>query len=125
MDKASKPVRWRAIAVVALAVGGCAGTPPPTAELAVANTRIEEAERNGGVQYAPVELSEARSKLGRAQAAVREGKNEDARRLAGEAEADARLADVKARAATHAKAADAIQQDVQVLRRESQPVPIR
>ena len=75
MNKASKPVRWRAIPVVALAVGGCAGTPPPTAELAVANTRIEEAERNGGVQYAPVELSDARSKLGRAQAAVREGKS--------------------------------------------------
>lgn len=120
-----KAMKWQTFAGVVLAVSGCAGVPPPTSEVAVANYRIEEAERNGGVQYAPVELSQARSKLDRAQSAMRDGKNEDAKRLAGEAEADARLADVKARAATQAKAAEAVRQDTQALRRETQPLAIR
>lgn len=111
---------------IAVGLAACAGgVPPPTGEVAVANARISDAERSGAVQYAPVELNDARSKLGQAEAAMRDHDYQHATRLAGEAEADARLADVKARAAAQQKAAGTIQQDMQTLQREDQTPSMR
>lgn len=111
---------------IAMGVAACAGgAPPPTGEVAVANARIGDAERNGAVQYAPVELNDARTKLAQAEAAMRDHNYEHATRLAGEAEADARLADVKARAAAQQKAAGTVQQDMQTLGRQDQTPSMR
>jgi Tfp pilus assembly protein PilF len=79
-----------AVAAVLLS-GACATEPPPTAQLASARAVVDHA---GEVvaQYAPSELSAAKTKLHLAEDALARGDNAQARRLAEEAEVDARLA---------------------------------
>ena len=84
--------------LVCLAVASCAGTPRPDSQMAVASARVSDADRDGGMRFAPDDLTAARAKLDQARQAIREGNNKQAERLAGEAAADAELADVKARA---------------------------
>jgi hypothetical protein len=110
------------LAATVLALAGCAsGGQPPTAELAVTQSTISEAERAGAVQYAPVELNRARQKLDAAQQAVRAEKYEQARSLASEAEADAKLARAKTDASLAEKSASTVNQDISTLRREAVP----
>jgi hypothetical protein len=77
----------RPILIAVLAATGCATEPPPAAELASARAAIDQA----GIA-APAELQAAKVKLSRAQDAAARGDNVQARRLAQEAEVDARLA---------------------------------
>ena len=80
-------MRW----LVSLAVlAACATEPPPTAQLAAARAAVDQAAP--GASYAPRELAAAQTKLKEAQAALARGDNLQARRLAQEAEVDARLA---------------------------------
>ena len=81
----------RLVLVSALAALACATEPPPAAELASARAAVEQAGA-ASAQHAPSELSAARTKLKRAQDAAARGDNLQARRLAEEAEVDARLA---------------------------------
>jgi Tfp pilus assembly protein PilF len=74
-----------------LAAAACATEPPPAAALASARAAVEHAGA-GVAQHAPSELAAAQIKLGRAQDALARGDNLRARRLAEEAEVDARLA---------------------------------
>ena len=46
-----------------LYAGGCASTPPPTAELTQARTLVDQAEQSGASQYDSDDLASARSKL--------------------------------------------------------------
>src|SRR5580698_9223537 len=84
------------------ALGACASAPPPTASLQAARVSISTAEQAEAGRYAPGELSEARTKLESAQAAVAE-KNmiiaeQDAKESSAEASlAAARTADAKAK----------------------------
>jgi hypothetical protein len=87
---------WAGIVLGALA--GCGGVPPPEAELSAAQTAVTGAEEADAAKYAPSDLDRARDKLIRAQAAMQEEENEEARRLAEEALVDARVAEAKARA---------------------------
>lgn len=89
--------KFGAVLIVCLAAAACAGTPGPDSQMAVAATHIADAERDGAAQYAPDELTAARAKLDQARDAVRDGDNKLAERLAGEAAADAQLADLKAK----------------------------
>jgi hypothetical protein len=66
--------------------------------MSAAQTAVTGAEEADAVKYAPSDLDRARDKLIRAQAAMQEEENEDARRLAEEALVDARVAETKARA---------------------------
>lgn len=99
--------RWLAVAAItsALALGGCASTPPaPSAELRAAEQAIAGAERAQAMQHAGEELGQARTKLASANAAVDAEEMERAARLAQEARVDAELATartamLKARAA--------------------------
>jgi hypothetical protein len=110
------------LAATALTLAGCAsGGQPPTAELAVTQSTISEAERGGAVQYAPVELNRARQKLESAQQAVRSEEYEQARRLAAEAEVDAKLARAKTDASLAERSVNTINQDISTLRREAMP----
>jgi uncharacterized protein DUF4398 len=81
----------RLVLLTALAAAACATEPPPAATLASARAAVEQASA-GGAQHAPSELAAARTKLRRAQDALARGDNVQARRLAEEAEVDARLA---------------------------------
>ena len=78
--------------VLALAVAGCASLPPPTAELSAAGQAVARADAADAQQYAPQDLDRARTALSRAQAAMAEGKERDARALAALSEASADLA---------------------------------
>jgi hypothetical protein len=74
----------------------------------------------GAQRSAPVELLAAREKLGKADAAVREERFGQARRLAEQAEADALLADRKARAVKAQNAAEEMVRSNELLRSEAE-----
>jgi len=79
-------------AVLACALGACATLPPPTAELNAAQQALVRATGADADQYAADQVELAREGLARAQAAMAEGRQDDARRLAAAAGADADLA---------------------------------
>ena len=98
---------------------GCASQPKPTEEITRAHTLIETAEQRGAPQYAGVELEQARKKLGDAEAASNNGKQEVARRLAVESGLDAELAAAKASAGQAEHNAAEVDQSIATLRSEA------
>lgn len=106
--------------LAALLLGACATVEPmPATEIAAAKAAITQAESAGAQRAAPVELLAAREKLDKADAAVREERFGDARRLAEAAEADALLADRRTRAAKAQSAADELVRSNELLRIEA------
>lgn len=89
---------WVPLLAVAL-MAACASTPPPKAELAVAEAAVANADNAGAMQWAPAEMRTAQDKLARAQAAMLAKDHGQAATLAHEANADAQLAAAAARAA--------------------------
>jgi hypothetical protein len=85
--------------VLALALTGCASTPPPLGELAAADAALGAARAAGAADFAPVEYGFAQQKRERAAQALDQRDNAAARQLALQAEADAVLAEAKSRAA--------------------------
>lgn len=110
--------RTAGVIAVAAVIAGCASVPKPTEQLAVSRSAITNAERAGGAEYAPVEMRAARDKMDRAGKAMAREDYEDARRLAEEAQVDARLAEKTAESAKAQKAAVALSDDIRVLREE-------
>ena len=109
---------FAAIGIAALVVAGCASVPPPTEQMAVSRSAIANAVSAGGAEYAPVEMRAAQDKMDRAGRAMQKEEFQDARWLAEEAQADARLAEKKAESAKAQKAASVTQDDIRVLREE-------
>ena len=72
----------------------------------------------GGSEYASVEMRTAQEKMERANRAMDKEDYVNARWLAEEAQADARLAEKKAHSAKAQKAASVMQDDIRVLREE-------
>jgi hypothetical protein len=107
-----------AIACAAVVIAGCASIPPPTEQMAVSRSALANAASAGGAEYAPVEMRTAQEKMDRAGRAMEKEEYENARRLAEEAQADARLAEKKAQSAKAQKAASVTQDDIRVLREE-------
>jgi len=101
---------WRAAAILSASLGlaACASEAPPTAQLGASAQAVQNAERAGALQYAPVEFQTAREKLGAADNAMRDDDRTRARRLAEEAQVDADLAAVRAQRATTQQAAGAV-----------------
>ena len=90
-------------ALAALALTACSSTPPPTEEMAVGRSTLQRVSAAPHVAAdAPVELQRARDKWVQAEKAMTDKDYVQARRLATEAAADARLAESKADAATSA-----------------------
>ncbi len=110
---------FAAIILAALVIGGCAsGTPPPTEQMAVSRLAIANAISAGGNEYAPAEMRSAQDRLERANRAMGKEEYDSARRLAEEAQVDARLAEKLAESAKARKAASVTQEDSRVLREE-------
>lgn len=105
-------------ALVLLALAACASTPPPSAELALSSAALTRADGAGAAELAPAELRIARAKLERAQAALAAKDHEQALQMAQQSELDARLAEVKSRAAKARKTADELLESNRVLREE-------
>ncbi|WKB54282.1 DUF4398 domain-containing protein [Eleftheria terrae] len=114
---------WRVAAplaaAAALALAGCASkTPVPNEQMAVSQAAVDAAVSAGATQYAPVELNQARQKLDGAKNALRAEDAMTARRLAEQAEVDARTATAKANAEKSRKAVGEIEQSIRMLREE-------
>ena len=108
-----------AIALTALALAGCATGDPPAAELATASTAVDRAAASPQIATAaPVEMQSARDKLARAQHAMGSKDYEDARRLAEQAEVDARIAESKVAATRSEQALRELQESIRELNRE-------
>ncbi len=105
--------------VAALLAVGCSSLKTPaTADVAVSKAAVDNAAGAGGVQYAPVEMTAARDKMALANKAMADKDYRLARDLAAQAQADAKLAQGKANSAKAQAAADALQDDIRVLREE-------
>ena len=115
----------RGLKLAALAIGtsfvlaGCAGN-PPTEQYAVTQSAVNSAVSAGGTEFAAVEMKSAQDKLKQAEIAMHDKKYDEAKRLAEQAEWDARVAERKAQAAKAEQAVKDSQKGVQELRQESQ-----
>lgn len=114
--------QWLAVvcgAALVLTVG-CASRlkTPATADVAVSKAAVESAAGAGGAQFAPIEMNAAREKMALANKAMQAKEYKLAAKLANQAEADAKLAQGKANSAKAQAAADALQDDIRILREE-------
>lgn len=91
---------------------------PATADVAVSKAAVDNAVSAGGPEYAPVEMNSAREKMALANKAMAAKDYKLAAELAGQAQADAKLAQAKANSTKAQTAADALQDDIRVLREE-------
>lgn len=109
-----------AMVTVALALVACASPEktPATAAVAVSHNAVENAVSAGAPELAPQEINAAREKMMRANQALAAKDYKTARELAVQAQADAKLAQSKANSAKATAAADALNQDLRVLRQE-------
>lgn len=109
-----------AVVTVALALVACASPEktPATAAVAVSHNAVENAVSAGAPELAPQEINAAREKMMRANQALAAKDYKMARELAVQAQADAKLAQSKANSAKATAAADALNEDLRVLRQE-------
>ncbi|MED5606997.1 DUF4398 domain-containing protein [Pseudomonas sp. JH-2] len=105
------------IGASALVLAGCAGN-PPSEQMAVTESAVNAAVSAGGPQYAPVETKSAQDKLAQARIALNDKEYEQARRLAQQAEWDARVAERKSQAVKAQNAVKDAQQGVMEIREE-------
>ena len=121
MNRFSRYQQYLAAGAISCAVfvAGCASNPPaPTEQMAVSKVAIANAVSAGGAEYASVEMQSAQNKMDGATRAMEKQDYDTARRLAEEAQVDARLAEKKAHSAKAQKAAMVMQEDIRVLRDE-------
>lgn len=103
----------------ALVAAGCSSMKTPaTASVAVSAAAVDNAVGAGGAEFAPVEMSSARNKIALANRAMAAKDYKLANDLANQAQADAKLGQGKADSAKAKTAADALQDDLRVLREE-------
>ncbi|OIR05615.1 hypothetical protein GALL_123590 [mine drainage metagenome] len=99
-------------------ISACASVPPPIEQMAVSKAALNDANSAGANEFAPVQLKSAMDKMQGAEQAMAAKDYPLAKRLAEEAEVDAKLAGLTARSVKAQKAAEAIQEDSRVLRNE-------
>lgn len=104
--------------LLALAACTSAQKAPATADVAVSRNAVDNAVSAGAADLAPVEINLARSKMMQANQALAAKDYAKARDLANQAQADAKLAQSKATSAKANAAANALNEDLRVLREE-------
>jgi len=115
-----RPLSIGAVVGLSALVIGCATTPMPVDRIALAHAEIQRAERAGADELAPVPLQAAREKLAAAEASPHSADGAlAARRLADEAEVDARVAEASAQAAQSERAAAELDKSLDALRTET------
>jgi len=104
---------------VAAVLAACASTPPPpTEQIAVTTAAVANAAAQGAQELSPSELGLARDKLRRANLAMAAQDNEQAMRLAQQAQLDAQLSQAKANSAKARRAAEEVEAASRALREE-------
>lgn len=86
---------WLMTAFLILIISGCASTPKPTSELALAKESIARAKVNNAYDIAPQDISAAESKLAKARNLIEQEKNKEATDLLQQAHKDAQVAMAK------------------------------
>lgn len=99
-------------------MAACASTPPPIVQMAVSRAAVSSASRTGANELAPIQLKSAMDKMDAAEKAMTAENFVLAQNLAEQAEVDAKLASATVRSVKAQKAADAVQEDGRVLRKE-------
>jgi Domain of unknown function (DUF4398) len=105
-------------AVLSLAACASSQKAPATADVAVSKNAVENAVSAGAADLAPDEINVARAKMMRANQALAAKDYALARDLATQAQADAKLAQSKANSTKATAAANALNDDLRVLREE-------
>ena len=118
MSRLLKPLAVAAAAGVLLAACASPQKAPATADVAVSRNAVENAVSAGAAELAPAEITAARDKMMRANQALAAKDYKLARELAIQAQADAKLAQSKARSAKATAASNALDEDLRVLRDE-------
>jgi hypothetical protein len=108
---------WTALALCA---AGCASTPIPNEQIAVAKSSVQRAEQNGAPELAPVEMSAARQELASAEKAAADRQALPATQWAEKANVDAQLAEATAQQRRAHKAATEFDASMATLRQETQ-----
>lgn len=106
---------WASASLILLT--SCASTPPPVEELAVGRAAVDRASSSAASE-APVEMSVARDKIARANAAYAAKDYDKARQLAAEADADAALAEAQSRSVRSSRALAEVNDGLRMLRDE-------
>lgn len=106
------------LATSALLAVGCASLPAPTEQIAVSRAAVSSAVSDGGNEYAPLLLKSAVDKMAGAERAMTDKDYLHARRLAEQAQLDAKLAETTADYGKAQKAVDSAQESNRVLREE-------
>lgn len=104
--------------VVGLGVTACGTTSPPRTDLTAAETAVEQAGEAGAAEHASGPFTLAQDKLARARDAVQQEDYTTARRLAEQAEVDARFAAASARSEVSKARADELRESIRILREE-------
>lgn len=116
------PLRGLKLATLAIGssfiLAGCASN-PPSEQYAVTQSAVNSAVSAGGPEFAAVEMKSAQDKLKQAELAMHDKKYDEAKRLAEQAEWDARVAERKAQAAKAERAVQDARKGVQEIRQES------
>ena len=99
---------------------GCSTVEPPTTLAAQARERIQQAERVGADRAAPLALREANQYLSQAEDALRAQRHKEATHLLEKSLVNAELAIVRTSSSKTQKAAEQIEQDLELLQEESQ-----
>jgi Domain of unknown function (DUF4398) len=107
-------------AAVALCIAGCASTPIPNEQIAVAKSSVQRAEQSGAPEAAPVEMSGARQELASAEKAAADSQALAATHWAEKATVDAQLAEATAQEHRAHKAAEDFDASMATLRQETQ-----
>lgn len=99
-------------------LAACAGTPAPSAQMAVAEASVRHADTRSTSEHAPAELQVAIAKLTSARQAMIREEYDLARRLAEQAEVDAQVAMLRSQSTRARQAAQESQDAARVLSEE-------
>ncbi len=114
-----RPLKLAGAFTAVAMLAACSSLPPPVEQMAVTRTTVERvSSAPSAVDAAPVELSQARDKLARAERAMNDKDYVTARRLGAEAEADARVAESRASAMRGERALKEIRESIRSLQDE-------
>ena len=126
----SSPVVTKLIAVALTTalmsvLSGCASTPVPNAQMAVADAAVQHATTAATSEDASAELQIATAKLASARLALAEQHNERAAQLAEQAQVDAQVAEMRAQSERSRRAAQESIEAARVLREEIERQTVR
>jgi predicted S18 family serine protease len=118
-NQSGRILKLAGLVTAAATLTACSSLPPPVEQMAVTRTTVERvSSAPNAVDAAPVELSQARDKLTRAERAMNDKDYVSARRLGAEAEADARVAESRASAMRGERALKEVRDSIRSLQDE-------